>query len=271
MRVVDLGPEHEREFLGCLEEETPEAREAGDLRARWYERLRGEGLRAKLALDETGRARGMIQYLPIERAPALGHELYFVLCVWVRGRPMERDGFQGHGMGSALLAAAEADALALGAKGMAAWGLALPFWMRARWFRKHGYRTADRRGLSVLVWKPFSADARPPCWLPDTGRRPEPVAGKVLVTACASGWCMGQNLALERARRAAARFGERVEVQIVDTCDRDTLLEWGESDALFVDGRRVRTGPPPSERKLAAVIGRRVARLARSARPSSPG
>jgi len=265
MRVVDLGPEHEREFLACLEEDTPEAAEAGDLRARWYARMRGEGLRAKLALDDAGRARGMIQYLPIERAPALGEGLYFVLCVWVRGRPMSRESFQGRGMGSALLAAAEADARALGAKGMAAWGLALPFWMRARWFRRHGYRRADRRGLSVLLWKPLVPEARPPRWLPETGKRPERLAGKVVVTACASGWCMGQNLALERARRAAARYGERVELRVIDTCDRAALLEWGECDALFVDGKRVRTGPPPPERKLAGLIGRRVARLERAA------
>lgn len=43
---------------------------------------------------------------------------------------------QGRGMGEALLAAAEEDARARGAKGMAAWGLSLPFWMKAAWFKK---------------------------------------------------------------------------------------------------------------------------------------
>ena len=33
---------------------------------------------------------------------------------------------------------------------MAAWGLALPIWMRASWFKKHGYRKADRRGFATL-------------------------------------------------------------------------------------------------------------------------
>jgi len=47
---------------------------------------------------------------------------------------------QGRGIGSALLEAAENDARELGAKGMAAWGLWLPFWMKASWFKKHGYK-----------------------------------------------------------------------------------------------------------------------------------
>jgi hypothetical protein len=99
-------------------------------------------------------------------------------------------------------------------------------------------------------------------WPPATGKRPETVPGRVLVTGCVNGWCPAQNLAFERARRAAAAFGDRVEVRMIDTSDRATMLAWGQSDALFVDGAPVRTGPPPSEAKLAALIGRRVRRLA---------
>jgi hypothetical protein len=39
------------------------------------------------------------------------------------------------------------------------------------------------------------------------------------------------------------------------------MLAWGETDALFVDGQRIRTGPPPSEAKLATLIGKRVRRV----------
>jgi hypothetical protein len=81
-----------------------------------------------------------------------------------------------------------------------------------------------------------------------------------------NGWCPAQNLAFERARRAAAPFGDRVECRRVDTGDRATMLAWGECDALFVDDRRVRTGPPPSEEKVAALIRKRLRRVARAAR-----
>jgi len=87
-------------------------------------------------------------------------------CIWVHGHKQGRGNFQGHGMGSALLDAAEADARALGAKGLAAWGLWLPFWMKASWFKRHGYRKADRQGIAVLLWKPFTGDAQPPRWYP---------------------------------------------------------------------------------------------------------
>jgi GNAT superfamily N-acetyltransferase len=262
IRVVDLGPEHEASYFVCLEDwPGSELGGAGDHKARWYARMREQGLRVKLALDANGTVGGMIQYVPIDHAPALGRGLEFVLCIWVHGYDRGRGDFRGMGMGTALLAAAEADAKARGVKGMAAWGLALPFWMRASWFRRHGYRRADRRGLSVLVWKPLADDAEAPRWLPATGRRPEPVAGKVMVTGCVNGWCPAQNLAFERARRAAAPFGDLVECRRVDTTDRATMLAWGESDALFVDGERVRTGPPPSQAKLDAAVARRVRRL----------
>jgi hypothetical protein len=133
--------------------------------------------------------------------------------------------------------------------------------MRASWFKKHGYRKADRRGLATLVWKPFSSDAVAPRWLPRTGKSPATVPGKVVVTGCLNGWCPGQNLAFERARKAAALFGHRVEFRTVDTLDRAAIEEWGQMDALFVDGRPVRTGPPPSQEKLVKLVARRVARL----------
>lgn len=204
--------------------------------------------------------------MPIEHAPAVGRDLEFILCIWVHGHAQGRGSFQGRGMGSALLAALEQDARARGVKGLAAWGLALPFWMRASWFKRHGYRKADRRGLSVLLWKRFDAAAEPPRWLAATGKRPEPVPGKVVVTGCLSGWCPAQNLAFERARRAASKLGPGVEVREVPICDRATLEEWGESDALFVDGAPVRTGPPPSEAKLDALLRRRLRRLPAPAR-----
>ncbi len=262
IQILDLAPAHEPLYFVCLEDwPGADLADAGDHKRRWYEWARHRGLRVKLALDGDGQVGGMIQYLPIEHAPASGRDLHFILCIWVHGHRQGRGDRRGRGLGTALLEAAEADARALGSKGMAAWGLALPIWMRAGWFRRHGYAKADRKGLAALVWKPFAADAVAPRWLADTGKRPAPAPGRVAVTACTSGWCPAQNLAFERARRAAARHGEKVVVTMVDTKDRAVLEAWGRSDALFVDGREVRTGPPPSEEKLARLIGKRVARL----------
>jgi GNAT superfamily N-acetyltransferase len=273
IRVVELTEEHEPAYFVCLEDwpGSPLA-DAGLHKARWYARMRHQGLRVKLALDEAGRPAGMIQTVPVDHSPVLGRDLEVVLCIWVHGHAEGRGDQRGHGLGSALLEAAEADARARGVKGMAAWGLALPIWMRASWFRRHGYRRADRRGIASLVWKAFTPDAEAPRWPLLTGRVPAAEPGKVVVTGCLSGWCPAQNLAFERARRAAEPYGDRVVVRRVDTNDRDTMLAWGETDALYVDGTQVRTGPPPSQARLDALVARRVRRLgAASARAAPPG
>lgn len=260
MRIVDLAPEHEEIYCQCLEDWSDEIREAGGHKREWFEHSKNKGLRVKLALDDGGTVAGMIQYVPVEQSPARGTGLYFILCVWVHGHKQGRGDFQKKGMGSALLAAAEEDARRLGARGMAAWGVVLPFWMRASWFKKHGYRKADRLGMMALVWKPFAADAAPPSWIRPK-KKPQPEPGKVVVTGLLNGWCPAMSLVHERARRAAAELGPQVEFREIRTWDRDAFLEWGRSDALFIDGREVRSGPPPKYEKIKKKISRQLKKL----------
>lgn len=260
MEIIDLSPEYHGDYFNCLEDWSKEIEEAGDHKACWFNHYKVRGLRVKLAMDEQGVVGGMIQYLPIEASFVDGQGLYMVLCIWVHGHRQGRGNFQGRGMGSALLQAAEDDARERGAKGMAAWGLWLPFWMRADWFRKHGYRKADRMGLSLLVWKPFAEDALPPRWI-RRKKRPSSIPGKVTVTAFINGWCTAQNMTFERARRASETFGDKVVFRAIDTSRRETMLEWGISDALFIDDKPINTGPPPSYEKLRRLIARRVGRL----------
>ena len=114
--------------------------------------------------------------------------------------------------------------------------------------------------VAVLVWKPFSADAAAPKWI-RRRKKPGKTAGKVTVSAFVNGWCPVQNLVYERARRAAAQFGEKVLFQSYDTLDREVFEQWGISDGLYIDGKEVRTGPPPSYEKIAGLIEKRVRRL----------
>jgi len=261
MRIVDLDETTRPVFCQCLEEWPDDVREAGDRRCRWIDRFVPRGLRARLALDDAGTVGGMIQYLPIEESTVDGAGLYFIPCIWVHGHKRGRGNFQGRGMGRALLAAAERDARALGAQGMAAWGLWLPFWMRASFFRRHGYRSVDRDGIASLVFKPFVAEARPPRFFRRSARPLELTPGRANVTCFVNGWCTAGAVTAERARRVAGEFGDAVAFREIDTSEHATVADWGLADALFLDGKRLMTGPPISPDRLRRAIRKSVARL----------
>ena len=260
MEVVDLNEAHKQLYFLCLEDWSDEIREAGDHKADWYEKMKDRGLGVKLAIDDNGKVGGMIQYLPIEQTFVEGKDLYFIHCIWVHGHKKGRGNFQKKGMGKALLKAAEQDAASKGAKGMGAWGVSLPFWMKASWFKKRGYKKVDKQGMALLLWKPFSDEATPPKWIPEK-KKPEKIPGQVTVTAFLNGWCPAQNMVFERAKRAAAEFGDKVIFKPINTFDKDVFSEWGIADALFIDDKQVRTGPPPSFKKNKKLIAKRVRQL----------
>ena len=70
-----------------------------------------------------------------------------------------------------------------------------------------------------------------------------------------------QNLAYERAKRAVTEFGDRVVFEGYNTFEGDELGKWGIVDGLYIDGKQVRTGPPPSYEKIRKQIARRVKKL----------
>ncbi len=257
MTIIDLEKKHHELYFKCLEDWSDEMKESGNHKTCWYEKYKDKGLRVKLSLNENGEVGGMIQYLPIEHSIAKGKDLYFILCIWVHGYKEGRGSFQKKGMGRALIQAAEKDVKSLGGKGMVAWGLWIPVWMKASWFKKQGYKKADRDSIRVLMWKPFTDDVQPPKWVKQN-KKPKGEAGKVVVTSYINGWCPAQNIAHERAKRACADFGNYVEYKTIDTSDRQTFLEWGISDALYVNTKNINTGPPPSYEKIKKIIGRQL-------------
>ncbi len=259
MKIIDLSPEHEQLYFKCLEDWSPEMSESGNHKECWFGK-KMEKARVKLAADDAGNIGGMIQYIPIEESFAEGHDLYMVLCIWVHGYKDGRGNFQKKGMGRALLKAAEDDVISLGAKGLAAWGVSLPFWMKASWFKKHGYEIADKESGRILLWKKFSEDAKAPIWVRQK-KAPVPVPGVVTVTGFNSGWCPASSITFERARKAASEFGERVRFVHVDTSDRKTFLEWGIDNAVFIDDVEITTGPPLTYEKIKSKLDKKVKKL----------
>lgn len=262
MKVIDLTDDYKQLYFVCLEDWSEEMKEAGNHKEAWYNKIRDKGLAVKLAVDDNGVVGGMIQYIPIEHSFAEGKDLYFINCIWVHGHKKGRGNLQKKGMGKAMLQAVETDVKTKGAKGVVAWGIPLPFWMKASWFRKRGYTKVDKQGIlgQVLLWKPFTDDAIPPKWIKQK-KKPETSPDRVTVTAFLNGWCPAQNMVFERAKRAASELGDKVVFREIDTFDRAVFLEWGIADALFIDDKQVRTGPPPSYEKIKKLIAKRVKKL----------
>ncbi|MCK5170553.1 MAG: GNAT family N-acetyltransferase [Bacteroidales bacterium] len=251
MKIIDLTDENKKLFYVGLEDWSDEMKEAGNHKECWCNKMENKGLGVKLALDDDGKVGGMIQYVPIEYSSAEGKGLYFINCIWVHGYKKGRGNFQKKGMGKTLLQAAENDVKERGATGIVAWGIPLPFWMRAAWFKKQGYSKVDKQGFlgPVLLWKTFDDDAIPPKWIKQK-KNPEKIQGKVTIYGFINGWCAAQNIVFERAKRAALEFGDKVIFREINTFDREVMVEWGIVDGLYIDNKQIRTGPPPSYNKI---------------------
>lgn len=260
MEIIDLSEGTRIDYFTCLEEWSEEMKDGVCRKECWYNGMREKGLRVKLARNDSGTVAGMIQYAPIEHSWVEGENLYFVYCIWVHGHKKGRGDLRKHGVGTALLQAAEDDVKRLQSNGLVVWGVILPFYMRAGWFKKHGYSKVDRNGISVLLWKKFSDGADRPRWI-RAKKKPELVPGKVVVTALAYGWCSGINGMLERAKKICIEFGDKVIFREIDMSNREAIREWGISDGLFIDERNIYKGPPLSYNKIKEIIGKKVRKL----------
>lgn len=260
MEIIELSRDTKEDYFTCLEEWSEEMKDGVCRKECWYNIMREKGLRIKLARNDDGIITGMIHYAPIEYSWIDGNDLYFVYCIWVHGHKKGRGDLRKLGTGRLLLSAAEDDVRDLGAKGLVVWGIILPFFMRAGWFKKQGYRIVDKNGISRLLWKNFTDDASPPQWI-KTKKKPELIPGKVVVTALANGWCSGINGMIERAKQICSEFADKVIYREIDMSNRAAVREWGLSDGLFVDGKNIYQGPPLSYDRIRKIIERKVRKL----------
>ena len=178
----------------------------------------------------------------------------------MHGHKQGRGDYRKRGMGKALLKTAEEEAKQLGANGLVTWGLVIPVFMRASWFKKHGYKVVDKSGIMRLLWKPFNSKAIPPKFIRPK-KLPQKGEGKVNVTIFRNGWCQTMNVACERARRASLDFPGKINLKEFETIDKEVVNEWGISDAIFIDDKEVRVGPAPAYEKIRNKIQRRVRKI----------
>ena len=63
MKVIDLTDEHKQLYFVCLEDWSEEMKEAGSHKETWYNEMKENDLRVKLAIDENEQVGGMIEYI----------------------------------------------------------------------------------------------------------------------------------------------------------------------------------------------------------------
>ena len=150
---------------------------------------------------------------------------------------------QGQGYGRFILDGIEEDVRQTGARGIAAWGMDLPYWNPVSFYEHMGYARVETNGPVVLVWKPFAEDAEPPSLIRQN-RSPVKREGQTTVTAFVNGWCNGSCGQCVHARDAVAGLDEFVAYEEIDTSDRATILSWGIDDDIFVDDKPFDPGRP---------------------------
>lgn len=132
--------------------------------------------------------------------------------------------------------------------------------MKASWFKKQGYKKVDRAGMSILLWKPFTADVKPPHWI-KSKQVPALVPGKVVVTAIKNGWCSSGNITYERAKAAALELGDKVVWQEIDTTNQELQQKWGFGDRIFIQDKCITTGPPLSYEKIKKLQDKAIKKI----------
>ncbi|MCG8572467.1 MAG: GNAT family N-acetyltransferase [Spirochaetes bacterium] len=259
MFITDMKEEYYDSFCNCLADDPGEWKCGVAMRKQWYEKMKPQGLKVKLAVTDDNQVAGMIQFSPLEQTFNNGQDLFFVHCIWIYQDKTNKN-FRKRGAGKALLKAAEEESKYQGAKGLVVWGVSLPFFMKASWFKKQGYIKIDKEGMAVLLWKPFTDDAKFPQW-DRVSREIELVPGIVKVTAFTSGWCLVQNANVRLAEKAAVQFGDKVVFQEIDLFDEQNRLKWGSGDAVYIDKKEITNGPPLTYDKFYHLIAKRVKKL----------
>ncbi len=195
-------------YVACCAQvvENTDKDQAAKLHEDWMRKtLTRSGMRAKVALDGD-KPIGFLFLLPVERTSwyIAGQELATIQCMNVE------EEYRGRGIGEKLLVAAEETARRH-AQGMAVIAYDPSDWfMPASFFRGQGYQEVERRGTSVLMFKPFDESASIPGFVPRQYRPPRLIPGKVIVEAFWSPQCLTTALDIVHVREVCDEFGEDV-------------------------------------------------------------
>lgn len=233
IRVSDVMEETLWYAACCAQtDEGAETQQAAKLHEDWMRKtLTRRGMYTKVALDGD-QPIGFIFALPIGRTSwyIAGDELLTIQCMNVE------EAYRGRRVGEQLLVAVE-EAARSRAKGMAVIAYDPSDWfMPASFFRGQGYQEVERRGTSVLMFKPFAADAPAPSFVPRHYRPPRPIPGKVIVETFWSPQCLTTALDILHVREVCAEFKDDVILHELNASMPGMRERFGIPRTLFING-----------------------------------
>lgn len=236
--IREAGPEDTYFVSTCSHvHESEEIDACGRRRAEWLARMRASGLRTHVALVD-GSQVGFVYTMPIEVCPwgPIGRDVTVLPCLWVLPDHTKQ------GAGSALVAAAEGEALRQGAKALVTTAHEQYDWfMPVGFFASRGFSEARRSGGTVIMWRVFDDTAEPPDFL-KRNYEFDPVPGKVVVDLFWHTFCQTSDVEAARVREVAAEFGDRVVLRERCADDHGDLMLHQVSRAIYVNGVEIGWG-----------------------------
>jgi GNAT superfamily N-acetyltransferase len=223
--------------------ESEEMDSCADRRLVWLNAMHEKGLRVKVATLNREQA-GFLHVIPIESCPwgPLGRDLLVIPClVSVNKR---------HGVGKALLAAAEEEARHQDRKGIVTIGYYHDFWyMPASFFEANGFSKCtaaghtdfDAQHRAAVLWRVFDEHIEAPALLKPNYEF-KPIPGKVVIDLFWNEFCQTSNIEAQRVREIAAEFGDSVALKEYSADDRAALLRHQISRGIFINGREIYWG-----------------------------
>lgn len=233
LRISDVTEETLWYVARCARaDEGAEMEPAVKLHEEWMRRtLTRSGMHAKVAVDDNEPV-GFLLLMPIERTSwyIAGEDLFTIQCMNV-----EKE-HRGRGVGEELVDAAEGTARTH-AKGMAVIAYDPSDWfMPASFFRGQRYEEVDRRGTSVLMFKPFVESAQVPAFAPRQYHPPRLIRGKAIVEAFWSPQCLTTALEIVHVREVCAEFGDRVILRELNAGMPGMRKRFGIPRTLLING-----------------------------------
>ena len=212
-------------------------------RLAWLRTMHEKGSWVKVATLDGERA-GFLHAIPIEFCPwgPLGGDLLVIPCLCSVNK--------GHGVGEALLAAAQEEARRQGRKGIVTIGYYHDFWfMPASFFEANGFLKCggaqqgyfDSKSRAAVLWRVFDEHAEAPVLLKPNYKF-KPIPGKVVIDLFWNDFCQTSNIEAQRVREAAAEFGDLAVLNEYSGDDRAALLHYQISRGIFINSREIYWG-----------------------------